>query len=87
MKYYIKRKNMPKNSRQRFYNFGLLTIFPRILKIWDESRDQIKYFFDKPGMRRWYIHKIKEAAFQGDWITVIICCIILLYRKEKLNEI
>jgi hypothetical protein len=80
--YKINRKNLPNKSGQRFYNFSMLKVLPDILKFWNEPT-QLRYFFDKPGMKRWYIHKIREAVFRADWMPVIICGIILLYRNKK----
>lgn len=74
---------MPKKSQQKFYNFTMISILPRILKSWKERNDRVKYFLEKDGMRRWYIYRIKGAMYKADWIEIIILSIIILYKEEK----
>jgi hypothetical protein len=85
MKYPINEKNMPNKSQGKFYNFVIGFVMPRVLNAWHRNKGQEKYFFDKPGMHQWYVHKIKESVYKSDWVSVIIFSIIILYRKEKID--
>lgn len=79
----INKKNMPPKSQQRFYSFLMTGIIPRILKLWNELQNQEKYFFDKPGMCRWYKFRIKLYVDQGDYLMAIIMAAIVLFQKEN----
>jgi len=81
----INKKNMPEKSQQKLYNFTMLSVMPRMLKVWKENNDRIKYFLEKEGMKRWYVHRIREAAYKGDWLSIILFSIIILYREEKID--
>jgi hypothetical protein len=82
----INKKNLPKKSQGTFYNFAMISVMPQVLNAWHKNKGREKYFLDKGGMSRWYTHKLREAVYKLDWVSVIMLAIILLYRREKVDE-
>lgn len=81
----INRKNLPKKSQKRFYNFLMLDVLPRVLITFKDMLGQDKYFWDKPGFDKWYARQIGVEWEKCDYIKVIIMATIALFQKEKLK--
>jgi hypothetical protein len=84
--YPINKMHLPKNSQGKIYNFAIGTVIPQVLNKWHMNKGREKYFLEKGGMRRWYTHRLKEAAYKSDWVSVIMLAIILIYRGEKVDD-
>lgn len=80
----INRKNLPKKSQKRFYNFLMLSVLPRVLVTFKGMLGQDKYFWDKPGFDKWYKFRIMEEWDKSNYINVIIMAAIAMFQKEKL---
>ena len=85
--------NKPKN---RFYNFLMLKVIPRVLKKWhelDKPRGHgsleldIKWHLDELEFYMWYKKALYVYWERSDWVGVIICATILLFQKDKKEKL
>lgn len=83
---------MIRKPKNRFYNFLMLKVIPRVLKKWNKldavhgpgsNELDIKWHLDELEFYMWYKYALKVYWEKSDWIGVIICATILLFQKDQ----
>lgn len=82
----IPEKVLPKKSQKTIYGFLMTDVIPKVLRTWSKMKGQEKYFFDKPGMTRYYRYGIKIHEQKGDYIMVIVMATLALFQRRLKDE-